>query len=120
MLLASNPGDVVLDVFGGSGSTFHAAQLHGRKWIGCEIGDVTTILKRLETIFKLNPKETLDNRLKTCFKRGFMNREFILQLQDHRFTQLNGTEPFNNKSDSFQESASKSRVILSNESRGGQ
>jgi DNA modification methylase len=33
----SNPGDIVLDCFSGSGTTLVAAQEQGRRWIGCDI-----------------------------------------------------------------------------------
>jgi site-specific DNA-methyltransferase (adenine-specific) len=33
----SNPGDTVLDLFTGSGTTAHACLLTGRKFVGCEI-----------------------------------------------------------------------------------
>jgi adenine-specific DNA-methyltransferase len=33
---SSNPGDLVIDPFNGSGSTIHAAELLGRKWIGID------------------------------------------------------------------------------------
>lgn len=111
ILMASNPGDVVLDVFGGSGSTYHAAQLHGRRWIGCEIGDVTAILQRLETVFKLDPRESIDYSLRKCFKRGFIRRELALFLGENRMARLRGMEPFSGVVSSFQEYASKSRII---------
>lgn len=37
VLASSNPGDIVLDPFGGSGTTFAVAEAFRRKWIGCEI-----------------------------------------------------------------------------------
>ena len=35
--MASDPGSLVLDPFGGSGTTYVAAELLGRKWIGMEL-----------------------------------------------------------------------------------
>ena len=37
ILNSTQPGDIVLDPFAGSGSTLIAAQKNGRRWIGCEI-----------------------------------------------------------------------------------
>ncbi len=45
--LATNPGDRVLDPFGGSGTTFYAAEKLGRCWIGIEIGDTSAAISRL-------------------------------------------------------------------------
>lgn len=36
ILASSNPGDLVLDCFAGSGTTLVAAELHGRLWIGMD------------------------------------------------------------------------------------
>jgi site-specific DNA-methyltransferase (adenine-specific) len=46
--ISTNPGDLVLDPFGGGGSTYQEAQGLGRLWLGCEIGDCTPIQKRFE------------------------------------------------------------------------
>jgi DNA modification methylase len=35
---ASKPGDLVLDVFAGSGTTLVVAEKMGRRWIGCDVG----------------------------------------------------------------------------------
>ena len=50
--LASNEGDLVLDCFGGSGTTFAVAHKMNRKWIGIEIGDHadTHIIPRIEGV----------------------------------------------------------------------
>ena len=34
---SSNPGDLVLDPFCGCGTTTHAAEKHGRRWVGVDI-----------------------------------------------------------------------------------
>lgn len=48
ILMSTNPDDLVLDPFGGGGSTFEVAELRHRRWIGSEIGDCSPILERLE------------------------------------------------------------------------
>lgn len=50
--LSSEPGDYVLDVFGGSGTTFAVAHKMSRKWIGVEIGKHTDthIVPRLKAV----------------------------------------------------------------------
>ncbi|MEL4151855.1 site-specific DNA-methyltransferase [Corynebacterium bovis] len=35
--IGSNPGDIVLDVFGGSGTTAAVSQKMGRRWVTCEL-----------------------------------------------------------------------------------
>lgn len=39
--IATNPGDVVLDVFAGSGTTAAVAQKMGRRWVTCELKEDT-------------------------------------------------------------------------------
>lgn len=48
--------DIVLDCFGGSGSTFATAHKMNRRWIGIEIGNhaETHIIKRLKEVFSGN------------------------------------------------------------------
>lgn len=47
--MATDPGSVVLDPFGGSGTTYAAAELSGRRWIGSEL-DCSAILQRFEAL----------------------------------------------------------------------
>lgn len=49
LAVASNEGDVVLDVFCGSGSSLVAAERNNRRWIGCDLGRfaIHTTRKRL-------------------------------------------------------------------------
>lgn len=39
--IATNPGDIVLDVFAGSGTTAAVAQKMGRRWVTCELVEET-------------------------------------------------------------------------------
>ncbi|KHO28509.1 site-specific DNA-methyltransferase [Corynebacterium minutissimum] len=39
--IATNPGDIVLDVFAGSGTTAAVAQKMGRRWVSCELVEDT-------------------------------------------------------------------------------
>lgn len=57
--MASNEGDLIFDPFGGSGTTFIVSEILKRKWIGCEIGPVDSIIKRFEDI-NLHKKQILD------------------------------------------------------------
>ncbi|MDP9317408.1 MAG: site-specific DNA-methyltransferase [Chloroflexota bacterium] len=45
--LSTNPGDLVVDPFGGSGTTFYAAEKLHRSWLGIEIGDTSSAIRRL-------------------------------------------------------------------------
>jgi site-specific DNA-methyltransferase (adenine-specific) len=47
--MASDPGSLVLDPFGGSGTTYVAAELTGRRWVGSEL-ECLPILERFNTI----------------------------------------------------------------------
>ena len=47
---ASNPGDLVVDPFAGTGTTLYAAEKLGRRWIGADIGDLRPATKRLEDL----------------------------------------------------------------------
>jgi site-specific DNA-methyltransferase (adenine-specific) len=47
--MASDPGSIVLDPFGGSGTTYVAAELTGRKWIGSEL-ECSAIIERFANL----------------------------------------------------------------------
>jgi site-specific DNA-methyltransferase (adenine-specific) len=46
--LSSDPGDTVLDPFGGSGTTFAVCERRGRRWIGIELDYCNEIVERLK------------------------------------------------------------------------
>jgi len=57
LAVASNPGDLVLDCFCGSGSSLVAAERDARRWIGCDLGRfaIHTTRKRLLGIPGVKP-----------------------------------------------------------------
>lgn len=72
--MASDPGSLVLDPFGGSGTTFIAAELNNRRWIGSEL-DCSTILQRFEDIeYDRNHLAEIHSNKNTLFKRKDLDR----------------------------------------------
>lgn len=60
---STNKGDLVLDFFGGSGTTLTAAEKLNRRWVGCDIGKLAiyTTQKRL---LEIDKSKDLDNSKK--------------------------------------------------------
>ncbi len=87
ILMATNEktDNIILDILGGGGSTYHAAQMHNRLWIGCDINDCPA-LSRFATIWGREEAETLNPRLQKCF-----NKEFIERLMSEK--KMNDTHP---------------------------
>jgi site-specific DNA-methyltransferase (adenine-specific) len=48
--LASDEGDLVLDPFGGSGTTFVASELKSRRWLGVELGPPDDVIRRFQNL----------------------------------------------------------------------
>ena len=61
--MSSEPGDIVLDPFGGSGTTYAVCEQRGRGWIGVEIESVDPIIERLSgAVENHSNRDLLDNR----------------------------------------------------------
>ena len=82
ILMASNPGDVVLDCFAGSGSTLHAAQHHGRYWIGGEFGEPISALRRIKTFFGPAESGAPPPRIMDCFTSNFRTSVILPYLKE--------------------------------------
>jgi site-specific DNA-methyltransferase (adenine-specific) len=66
--ISTVPDDIVLDPFGGGGSTYQAAEQLGRIWIGSEIADCSPIVERLTTFSSLTTLKGPPTKLLHIFK----------------------------------------------------
>ena len=48
LTISSREGDIVMDPFGGSGTTYAVAERMHRRWVGIELGDCDPIIRRLK------------------------------------------------------------------------
>ena len=70
LLMSTDPEDIVLDPFGGGGSTYQVAESHNRYWIGSEIGPCEPILERLQFNESVRIGESIPKELAECFRTG--------------------------------------------------
>jgi len=85
---SSNPGDLVLDCFAGSGTTLAVAEKLGRRWIGVDCGKLAiyTMQKRLLNIAESkdpeNPKKKYGKQCKpfTLYNAGLYDYKMIKEL----------------------------------------
>lgn len=70
--MSSDPGDVVLDPFGGSGTTFIAAELKNRRWIGSEIGHIEDIVERFG---KIDEEKVLLEKIRNDYNALFSEED---------------------------------------------
>ena len=74
ILISTEPGDILLDPFGGGGTTYQAAEKHHRNWIGIELYDCKHIKKRLDESYPLSMKR----------KPTFRYEELFIQYEDNK------------------------------------
>jgi DNA modification methylase len=69
ILASSNPGDLVMDVFGGSGTTAAVAEKLGRRWITCDFGKhaIYTMQKRICGIAESQKLGLKDSKKKQAY-----------------------------------------------------
>lgn len=73
ILISTNPGDVVLDPFGGGGSSYQAAEQHHRNWIGIELHDCHHIKTRLRETFPVSYHQPPPKRVGKLFYENNSN-----------------------------------------------
>jgi len=94
--MASKKGDTILDPFGGSGTTYVAAELLERRWIGMELdcseiirrfGDLSSERSHLEAIHRSKNVLFTRDALEKRAKNGHGNRRFRTELSVERAKQ---------------------------------
>jgi len=87
---SSNPGDLVLDCFGGSGTTGAVAEKLGRRWIMIDSSKLAiyTMIKRLHNLKKEigNKGEPLKPKPFVLYNAGlYADHDFILKMGEENF-----------------------------------
>lgn len=81
--LSTNEGDLVLDPFGGSGTTYVVSEIKNRKWIGMEIGPSEDIVNRFDRI--IQETEYL-NRIRDGYNCLFTPETLKQRIKQGRWT----------------------------------
>ncbi|WP_305733279.1 DNA-methyltransferase [Trichlorobacter ammonificans] len=71
ILISTNPGDIVFDPFGGGGSTYQAAEIHHRNWIGTELFDCAHIKTRLTESFPVSVRHEPQYNWRDLFNEDY-------------------------------------------------
>ncbi|MGG4266187.1 DNA-methyltransferase [Peribacillus simplex] len=104
--MSTNENDVILDPFGGSGTTFAVSELLNRKWIGFELGNCEIIKERLtnkekdkkllEKVYeeknKLFPSKVAELRKANGF---WLSEDFIEDNNNNEDNMIDNGEGFN-------------------------
>lgn len=78
---SSNPGDLVCDFFGGSGTTAAVAEKLGRRWITCDIGKPASLIMRKRFIDQ-GVKPFLYQGIGDYQKEAFRNNKKLRRIGD--------------------------------------
>ena len=92
---SSNEGDLVLDVFGGSGTTAAVAERLGRRWISADIGKPSALIQRKRFIDN-EAKPFLYQSVGDYSKESFESSKLYRRIGDlsEVVLKLYGAEPF--------------------------
>lgn len=77
--ISTNEGDIVLDPFGGGGSTYQAAQQLNRLWLGSEIADCGPAIARIQAHFGLTGIGNPPQKLLEVFKSPMRDYSFRVE-----------------------------------------
>lgn len=92
--MSSEKDDVILDPFGGSGTTFVASEIKGRRWIGFELGPLDVIEKRFENLIEEEEYlESIRSNLNSLFPEDLKKKREAAGLwTDATFSKRNGKD----------------------------
>ncbi|MGE5776837.1 MAG: DNA methyltransferase, partial [Chloroflexota bacterium] len=81
ILMSTNPDDIVLDPFGGGGTTFQVAEKNQRYWIGMEIGPCEPIIERLQYFVNAKFGYPSSDKVRTSFMSAEKSKDAVEQSQ---------------------------------------
>jgi site-specific DNA-methyltransferase (adenine-specific) len=81
VLISTNEGELVMDPFGGGGSTFEVAERHHRNWIGIELYDCAYIRDRMQEALPVSVRKQPAFDYEELFARDDDSRDQTLRLQ---------------------------------------
>ncbi len=92
---SSNEGDLVLDVFGGSGTTAAVAERLGRRWVSADIGKPSALIQR-KRLIDAKAKPFLYQSVGDYQKEAFEGSRLFRRIGDLNevVLKLYGAEPF--------------------------
>ncbi|GAB0175325.1 MAG: site-specific DNA-methyltransferase [Candidatus Altimarinota bacterium] len=99
IMASSNEGDIVMDFFGGSGTTMAVAEKLGRKWISCDLGKLAYFTEQKRILTIQDSKSLLDEKknygkkarsFMTC-TLGMYNLKDTLDLEWSKYKEFVGT-----------------------------
>lgn len=72
VLASSNPGELVIDPFSGSGTTLVVAEQLNRRWMGCDLNLEYNdwAFKRIENVYRMTQEEWIECDRKNLARRG--------------------------------------------------
>jgi hypothetical protein len=111
ILMASKKGDVVLDIFGGGGSTYHAAHELGRFWIGSELGSTRACLSRFATLWGRKESNSVQPKIRECFDEKYLRHYLRKKIDGNIHPIMKAPILTNGKSLSKGSIASKSKTL---------
>ena len=79
ILISTDENDIVFDPFGGGGSTFQAAELHNRFWVGTELYDSRHILRRFKERFPFSAGKKPEFDMQELFRQNEDHEDAVLR-----------------------------------------